>query len=153
MKQYWLRQLDPNDLALEAPPLQILELGTSLSIDEAADFMCNGGPMPPQASGKKKESLGFTIDNRPPKKYWKQIKKEICLLICTNDIKYKKLRDTLDKTAENNKGKLTFVVAAGLGEALGLQAASITGLVAIGLYAAVKLHKETYCSICLEEST
>ena len=128
-------------------------MGASMSIEDAASFMCKGGPLPPQATDKNKDALGFITDNRPPKKYWEQIKREICLLICTNEKKYEKLRKTLEKTAENNKGKLTFLVAAGLGETLGLKAASITGLCAVALYAVVKVHKETYCAICLEKYT
>lgn len=148
----WLETLDVNELVAKAPPLAIIEMGGTLSIEDAVSYLYQGGPLPPQGSldGGKRGTFGFITDKRPPKKYWECVKKEIYLLICTNDQKYDALRSRLEKYVDNSKTPLIAVIAGAIGDQLGISAVLIAGFCAVALYAVVKVGKETYCSSCRE---
>ncbi|MBE9153636.1 hypothetical protein [Cyanobium sp. LEGE 06113] len=148
MTAMWLKQLDVSDLIAEAPPLAMAELSGSFDIETAASYLWKDGPFPPQGAPKPKgkEMLHYISDDRPPKHFWEHIKHEVFLLVCTKDRKYARLRKSLDAAAENGKVPMTGLIAATIGDKLGVEAAVISGLCAVALYAVLKVDKEAYCS-------
>lgn len=79
-------------------------------------------------------------------KYWELVKKEIRLLLRTKDRKYTKLRKDLNTYGENSKHTIVALVSAGIGQSLGIAGGVITGLVAIVLFAVVKIGISAYCT-------
>jgi len=146
----WTDKIDEQELVAYAPPLAFVREG-ALDAEEAAAFLYKGGPFPPQMALKpRRHVFEMRVDDRPPKKYWEQVKKEMYLLICTEDEKYIKLRKEIAKATKKSGASITAVVAATLGDLLGVEATLLTGFCAIALFGVAKIGKEAYCKI--EES-
>lgn len=147
----WIAQIDEMELVAYAPPLAFVREG-AFDIEEAAAYLYKGGPFPPELSLKPQRPFEMRVDDRPPKRYWKQVKKEVYLLICTEDEKYAKLRKRIGKTRKKSGASIAAVVAAVLGDELGAEATLLTGFCAIALFGVVKIGKEAYCEIEKEKS-
>lgn len=148
MQNHWLAEIDTQDLIGLAPPLVVVEINPDLTVEDAASFLWQGGPRPPQAMAKKPregELVEMLRDNRPPKAYWECVTAEIYLLVCTNDRKYATLRKQLDDSAIRAKTPVVWLVASGVSATLGISAALIAGLCAVALYGVIKVGKEAYC--------
>jgi len=80
-------------------------------------------------------------------KYWDYVKKEIRILVCTDNNKYAKLRNKLDKLA--SKGDTAFVatISSVIAGSLGVAAGFVSGFVAIALYGIIKVSINAYCKM------
>ena len=146
-----LAHLNTSDLALEATPLMLWELGAATGMDEVARFMYRGGPLPPQASAKRpKEDLLYLLtDERPERKYWEMVKAELTTFLCTNDKKYRELWSRINALEGKGTSAIVLVVSGYLGERFGLQASLLAGFVAVFFYGVIKVGKEAYCRLAL----
>lgn len=150
MQNHWLVDIDIQDLVALAPPLAVSEINPRFTVEDVVNFLCQGGPLPPQAMARKpgqRGALGMLIDERPPKKYWDCVKAEVFLLVCTNDKKYAKLRKQLNDSAARAQTPVVWLVASGIAATLGISAAVVAGLCAAALYGIVKVGKEAYCEV------
>jgi hypothetical protein len=82
-----------------------------------------------------------------PKPYWRQVKKEMFLLICTEDSKYSTLRTEFGKHSTKTTTTVVGVVSAALASTIGVAAGVIVPLCALALYAALKVGVSAYCEI------
>ena len=138
--------LDKNDLTTEASALVAWEIGAAKSVDEVAQFMCRGGPWPPQAALKAPRRIRLSEDDhRPERKYWEYVKTEMAIFLCEDDKRYRELWRRLGSLEKKSTTALVAVIAAYFGEKAGVQAVLLTGFVAVCLYGATKLGKEAFC--------
>lgn len=93
---------------------------------------------------KKKEVKEL---DKARKSYWQAIKNEIRTLLCTDDEKYTELRDKLRDYSEKTQGPVIATISATIAGFIGVAAGVISGLVAIALYAAIKIGVNAYCSL------
>ncbi len=138
--------LDSSDLTAEASALVAWDIGIANSVDDVAQFMCRGGPWPPQAALKPPRRIRLSEDDdRPERKYWEYVKEEMAVFLCEDDKRYRELWRRLGSLEKRSTTGLVAVIAAYLGEKVGVQAALLAGFVAVCLYGAAKLGKEAFC--------
>jgi ABC-type antimicrobial peptide transport system permease subunit len=82
----------------------------------------------------------------PPKEWWPRVKHEFHVFLCTDDAKYEDLREKLRESASVTSTTVLSAIAAAIGSTLGFEAGAIVGLVAVCIYAAIKIGKEAYCA-------
>lgn len=142
----WISALSLDELKFFAPALLVYDDDP----EEVAAFMYREGWHRPIASSGKNEKLIQKLEeelkSRPPKKYWKQVKKEIFVLICENDPKYKELRKKLSIQSEKGTSVLVTTISASIGSTMGVEAGIISGFCALALHAALKVGIESYCA-------
>lgn len=142
----WMSALSQDELKYLAPSLFIFEDDP----EEAATYMYREGNHRPMASAGDKEELikqsEKELKSRPPKKYWEQVKKEVLLLICTDDPKYREIRKKLNAQSDKGTGVLVTTVSAAFGSALGVEAGIISGFCALALHSVLKIGIESYCA-------
>jgi len=149
----WIEQLQPLDLVAAAPQVQLLDFDEKYTIDDAAALMVQGAPKFFAAlRDDKKEQLikGYakrSKDHLPPKEWWPKVKEEFHVFLCTDDKKYDDLRKKLKSSASATSTTILTSIAAAIGSTLGFEAGAIVGLVALCLYALLKMGKEAYCAI------
>jgi len=148
----WLNKIDEEELKYLEPVLFVFED----SPEEAAQFLYREGMSRPMASvGDKEEQMKRSfqeLKNRPPKKYWKQVKSEIYSLVCTDSKKYSELRGRLSSAEENGTKALVAIVSGSIGSILGIEAGIISGFVTLALHAVIRVGTEAYCAIATENS-
>jgi len=148
----WIEHLQPLDLAVEAPQVQLLDLDDKYTIDDAAALMVQGAPrvfMTLRDDEKEKLLKGYakrSKDHLPPKEWWPKVKQEFHIFLCTDDKKYEKLRKQLKSSARATSTTILPSITAAIGSTLGFPAGAITGLVALCLYGLLKIGKEAYCA-------
>jgi hypothetical protein len=76
---------------------------------------------------------------------WSRIKKEIHILICTNDKKYADVRKQLRVESGATQTIVVTSISLAVATQIGVAAAAIVPLVAVALYAAARLGTEAYC--------
>lgn len=81
------------------------------------------------------------------KSYFGALKKEIGILICTDDKKYDALRHKLKQYGENTKAPIIATVSATLAGVLGVAVGVISGFVAIIFYSVIKIGLNAYCAM------
>jgi hypothetical protein len=82
----------------------------------------------------------------PPKSgYIARVKRELNILLCTNDKKYAELRKKL--TAIKSQNAIVAAIAAAIGAIIGLSAAVIMPFVAIILMTLLQVGLNAYCSV------
>lgn len=85
------------------------------------------------------------LDNTK-RKYWASVKHEIELLICTKDKKYTELRKKLSVAVKHSEVSAVAMISATLASILGVAVGVISGLVAVVLFAIVKIGTNAYCA-------
>jgi hypothetical protein len=138
--------LNPADLTYEASALIAWEIGIVGDMDSVAQFMCKGGPWPPQASVKHPHRIQLSEDDpRPQKRYWEMVKEELTVFLCTNDKKYKELWSRIGALENKGTRAIVLIISGYLGEKFGLQASLLAGFVAVFFFGVIKIGKEAYC--------
>lgn len=144
--QTLINHIDSIELTYEATPLMAWEIGAADNVDDVAQFMWKGGPIPPQASVKRPGRIKLSEeDPRLEKRYWDFVKKEMFLFLCENDPKYKELWDRIGKLENKSTSALVLVISGYIGEKAGVEGSLLAGFVAVCLYGAVKISKEALC--------
>ena len=144
------------------------ELVRVLSIDEAARLLQRGMPYPgstPKTAkkatkvkmakkakkAKKSHSdaprkLGRTGVRQVQPNYWKRVKRELHLLICTNDQRYETLRRDIGKESKTTQIALVSTISASIGAYLGMAATVIGPFVTLGLMALLQVGRNAWCT-------
>jgi hypothetical protein len=142
----WIESLNLDDLKFEAPVLFVLNDNP----EDAALFLYREGyPSPMNAVGEKERFQRIAEEElqlRPPKKYWEWVKDEIRILICTDDPKYKKLRDSLRNVNEKGTEYIVTAISSAIGSKMGVEAGVISAFCAVLLHSAAKVGVEAYCA-------
>ena len=128
----WFDLLTLEELLAAAPSLRLIEEDGQVSPEEVASYLYKGGPHLPYSdthTANEKDSHQASVDKRPHRKYWKYVKQEIYLLICTSDKRYDALRSRLNLPAEASKIPRLGTVAASIGDRLDIQGEVIRGFV------------------------
>ena len=81
-----------------------------------------------------------------PKEYSSNVRREIHMLVCTRDRKYSGVRRKLDSLGSKGGQTVLAIVSASVGQALGVAAGAISGLVAVALFAVLKVGVNAYCA-------
>ena len=141
----WIDGLSELELQSLAPPLFVFDD----DIETAASLMYREGIASPVASTEEDSTMidrmRVELNSRPPKNYWIAVKSEIRLLVCTDDEKYRKLREQLSLEAKKGTAPAVAAISAVVGSVLGVEATLIAGFIALALYAVIKVGKEAYC--------
>lgn len=141
------------------------ELVRMLSVDEAARLLQRGMLHPgstPKAAIKakkvkmakkaKKTGLGATrkVGNTGARQvqpnYWKRVKRELHILICTNDRRYETLRRYIGKEGKTTQVALVSTISAGIAVYLGMAATVIGPFVTLGLMALLQVGTNAWCA-------
>ena len=82
---------------------------------------------------------------RPPMDFWSALKKELRILICTDDEKYEELRKKINENKTSVTAFTVSTISATLAPIVGTTVAALSPLVGIALYAMIILGKNTWC--------
>ncbi len=88
--------------------------------------------------------IGFQVR---PKDYWSEVKKELCLLFCTRDKKYSDIRARFSKDSHAATTTIVVMLSATVASQIGAGVGIVTPLVALLLYAILKLGVNTWCNL------
>ncbi len=149
----WIRQIEPMDLIVEAPQIQLLDFSDKFTIDDAAALMVQGAPQffatlkPTEKEALLKGHFKRSQEKLPPKEWWPKVKYEFHVFLCTDDKKYRDLRKKLRESGNVTSTTILTMISAAIGSSLGFEAGFIVGLVAVCLYAVIKIGKEAYCAM------
>jgi len=88
---------------------------------------------------------------KPPRNYWFEIRKELYLLLCTKDNKYKTLRSQLKKNSSTTSATILSMISVTVTAQLGAAIGITTPLVALFLYSVLKIGVNGYCNILRKE--
>lgn len=80
------------------------------------------------------------------KKYWAMVKDEIRLLVCTRDKKYTVLRKQIREAIKHSQAPVVAMISATLASSMGVAVGVISGLVAVAIFAIVKIGTNAYCA-------
>lgn len=153
----WLENIDFLSLMAEAPQTAMLDMGDAFSVDDVAALMVEGAPiafaaLPPKDKDKLIKGLHTRAkQDLPPKEWWPRVKEEFHIFLCTDAPKYEELRKKIQESASATTTTFVGIISAAIGSKLGFEAGSLTGLVALCIYAAAKLGKEAYCANALNK--
>jgi hypothetical protein len=78
--------------------------------------------------------------------YWARVKRELHILICTNDAKYQSIRRLLGKEGKLTQTAMVSGISGAIGAQIGASAAVAVTFVAFGLLALVQVGKEAWCA-------
>ena len=142
-----------------------LELVRTLSVDEAARLLQRGllypGSTPKTAKKAKKvkmakkakksrrsvtRKVGSTGVRQVQPNYWKRVKRELHILICTNDRRYETLRRYIGKESKTTQVALVSTISASIGAYLGMAATVIGPFVTLGLMALLQVGTNAWCA-------
>jgi hypothetical protein len=103
---------------------------------------------PVKKSSKKQTgkaiSKSGTIRRAP--NYWKRIKKELHILVCTNDPKYRTLRGHIGKESRTTQAAIVSTISIGIASQIGFAATVIGPFVSLGLMALLELGTNAWCA-------
>lgn len=146
-----LKKLDKDELAAMIPP----ETLTKVEVPEAAmkDLtlrMAKQGRLGKKGTALKLAKRGTKPSLTAAKQAtsWGQaIKEQIYLFLCTDDSRYKKAKEEIEKYRGSATLTIVSFIAAGVASVLGLAAAIVVPFVAIALTAILAIGKGAYCSV------
>lgn len=136
------------------------ELVRMLSVDEAARLLQRGMLYPGSTSktakkvkkvkmakkAKKDRKVGLAGASQVQPNYWKRVKRELSILICTDDRRYETLRRYIGKEGKTTQLALVSTIAAGIGAYLGMAATVIGPFVTLGLMALLQVGTNAWCA-------
>lgn len=80
-----------------------------------------------------------------PPAYWKNLKNEFRLLVCTSDKKYAPLRKELGLENQRSQTVIVSMIAVALAHSVGVAAGTLTPFCALCLLALARMGKEAFC--------
>lgn len=98
----------------------------------------------PKSAKKKTASKGGKNVRQP--NYWRRVKNELRILICTNDKKYAGLRRQIHKHGSATQTTLVSYVASGIAVSLGYTVAAVVPFVAMALLALIQIGANAWCT-------
>jgi hypothetical protein len=131
-----------------------------VSVEEAARQLQRQltprGASPPKASRKKntayaprakktKKATKSAVHTVQPN-YWRRVKHELHLLICTDDKKYAPLRKHLGKEGRVSQIAIVSSISAGIGVYIGISATVLGPFVTLGLMALLQVGTNAWCA-------
>ena len=141
------------------------ELVRMLSVDEAARLLQRGMLYPgstPKTAKKAKmvkkakkakkarpdapRKVGSTGVRQVQPNYWKRVKRELHILICTNDRRYEMLRRYIGRESKTTQLALVSTISASIGAYLGMAATVIGPFVTLGLMAVLQVGTNAWCA-------
>jgi len=134
-----------------------------LPVEDAARMiqrsMRQPGARPPRASAKPihRAKKSHRVVRKSAKKtakttrlvqpnYWRRVKNEVHILICTNDKKYAGLRKQIQKQGSATQTVLVSNVASAIALSLGYTAAALVPFVAMALLAFIQMGANAWCA-------
>ena len=93
-----------------------------------------------------KASKGRPFARQVQPNYWRRVKTELHILICTSDKKYAGLRSQIRKHGTTTQVALVSNVASGIALSLGFAAAALVPFVAMALLAFVQMGANAWCA-------
>jgi hypothetical protein len=78
--------------------------------------------------------------------YWARVKRELHILICTNDTKYQSIRRLLGKESRLTQTAIVSSIGGAIGAYIGAAATIVGPFVTLGLLALLQVGKEALCS-------
>jgi hypothetical protein len=87
---------------------------------------------------------GQTKDKR--NRYWRAVKKEMYILVCTGDKKYASIRAELSKAGSKSQMAMVSLIAAAMASYVGVIAGILVPMCALVLLAVVKIGKNAFCA-------
>ncbi len=135
------------------------------SVDEAARLLQRGmlypGSAPKTAKRAKKvkkakkakkaragapRKIGSTGVRQVQPNYWKRVKRELHIMICTNDRRYETLRRYIGRESKTTQLALVSTISASIGSYLGMAATVIGPFVTLGLMALLQVGTNAWCA-------
>jgi hypothetical protein len=78
--------------------------------------------------------------------YWKRIKRELHILVCTDDRKYQTLRRHIGKESRTTQAAIVSTISIGIASQIGFAATVIGPFVSLGLMALLELGTNAWCA-------
>jgi hypothetical protein len=88
-----------------------------------------------------------------PRDYWAEVKKEVYTLICTNNRKYAGLKSSFKKKSKPSTTTIVSMISVAVTTQLGAVLGIITPLVALLLYAVLKVGVNSWCNLHKQKIT
>lgn len=138
-----------------------------LTIEEAARVVqwsiIGSGPTPKAPKAARKKTAKYAVKAKKTKKavarksassagravrpnYWKRVKNELHVLICTNDARYAALRKYLGKESKTTQVAIVTSIAGTIGAYIGVAAAIVGPFVTLGLMALLQVGTNAWCA-------
>jgi hypothetical protein len=134
-----------------------------LSVEEAARQLQRGLRQPTPAVKRAKKSAkkgsykkakkssvrsgsGRAVVRQVQPNYWARVKRELHILICTNDTKYQSIRRSLGKESRLTQTAIVSSIGGAIGAYVGAAATIVGPFVTLGLLALLQVGKEAWCS-------
>jgi hypothetical protein len=150
----WISTLDYNELANSAIVLHTLTPGEQLGenkivTDETiADLMVHGGPVFMAMAGDEDYEPMLNRDNRPPREWWIEVKREFNELLCLDTPKYESIRKELkEKSSAGTAVILGLIVAAVAKHLDSVASGAVVSFIALCLATTLKIGREAYCNL------
>jgi hypothetical protein len=102
----------------------------------------------PKAAKKSapKASKGRAVVRQVQPNYWRRVKKELHILICTDDKKYASIRRQIGKENKLTQAAIVIAIGGAIGAYVGVSATVIGPFVTLGLYALIQLGTNAWCA-------
>jgi hypothetical protein len=81
-----------------------------------------------------------------PDWYWRELKREVKIFICTSDKKYADLRKRLSTSADKSQTAIVSAIAAGMAAQFGVVAGLLVPFIALCLVVLARIGKEAFCT-------
>lgn len=135
--------IDKSVLEEFCPHISLVEV-QGLSIDVVGEEISRSSQGLGMKNTAKKDVLVFNVEFR---NYYKEIKKEFYILICTDDEKYAELRNKYIDTGEKLiKSSISFISGV-LAMKTNIQVGVATQLVALLFYGTLSIGKNAWCNL------
>lgn len=135
--------VNPQELSWHYSTVLSIWDNPEIDIETIASMECKGGPRIMASAAPPP----MFEDRRPDRKYWEAAKKEMFLLLCTQDTKYSDLREKLKKAQGKGTVAIMTLLAGTIAGVIGVAVELIIGFLSICVYAVIKFGKETYCTV------
>ena len=102
-----------------------------------------------KVKGKKASAhsaSGRAVVRQVQPNYWARVKRELHILICTNDTKYQSIRRLLGKESKLTQTAIVSSIGGAIGAYVGAAATIVGPFVTLGLLALLQVGKEAWCS-------
>ena len=138
-------KLDEKELEQECPYISIVRV-QKMDVDVVGWELSRSAQGFGIQNSARKPPAGM-FPPKPPRDFWAEIKKEFYQLLCTNDRKYAKLRTQLNKKSTTATTVILSSISVEVAVHLGVTAGMLTPLIALMLYAILKLGLNSWCNL------
>jgi hypothetical protein len=94
----------------------------------------------------KSASTGHAAVGQVQPNYWKRVKRELHILVCTSDKKYETLRRYIGRESKTTQIAMVSTISASIGACLGMAATVIGPFVTLALMALLQVGKNAWCA-------